>query len=291
MNNMANKQSVVVTGASTGIGWSIAQVLLGKGFQVFGSVRKQADADRLRKDFGEGFVPLLMDVTDEAAVTRAAALVSERLGGSTLAGLVNNAGIVVPGPLLHLAPSELRRQMEVNLMGPMVATQIFGPLLGADRKRSGKPGRVVNISSVAGKLGPPFLGAYVASKHALEGMSESLRRELLLYGIDVIVVAPGAVVTPIWAKGDEEDFSPYAGTDYAPYLDPFRAYLAAEGKKGLPPEVVAKAVHKALTTAKPKTRYAVVPQKFRNWTLPRMLPSRVLDGLIAGQLGFPKRKG
>ena len=286
---MRAKQSVVITGASTGIGWATAKVLLGKGFRVFGTVRKQADADRLSAEFGQDFVPLLADVTDEAAVKQAAARVRELLGMENLAGLVNNAGIVVAGPLLHLKPSEVRRQMEVNLIGPLVVTQAFAPLLGSEPGRTGQPGRIVQISSVSGKMGVPFVGAYTASKFALEGMSESLRRELLLYGIDVIVVGPGAVLTPIWDKGNAEDYSGFDATDYGPLMQHFRDFFAVEAKNGLPAEDIGRAIHEALTVSKPKARYAVVPQRFKNWTMPMLLPKRLLDRLIGKQLGLVKK--
>jgi NAD(P)-dependent dehydrogenase (short-subunit alcohol dehydrogenase family) len=287
---MSAKRSVVITGASTGIGWATAKFLLGKGFRVFGTVRKQSDADRLMAEFGPDFVPLLADVTDEAAVRQAAQRVGEMLGGETLAGLVNNAGIVVGGPLLHLEPDQMRRQMEVNVMGPFVVTQAFAPLLGSDLKRTGKPGRIVQISSVSGRIGVPFVGAYSASKFALEGMSESLRRELMLYGIDVIVVGPGAVLTPIWDKGMADDYSGFDATDYGPLLQRFRDYFAMESKKGLPAEDIGRVVHEALTAGKPKVRYAVVPQQFKNWTLPRLLPKRLLDRLMAKQVGLTKQQ-
>ena len=190
-------KSVVITGASTGIGWAAAKVLLGHGFRVFGSVRKQADADRLTSEFGANFTPLLFDVTDEAQVRAAAREVRNALNGETLAGLVNNAGIAVAGPALELSVDDFRRQMDVNVVGPLIVTQAFGPLLGADTSLKGPRGRVVMISSVAGKNGNPLTGPYSASKHAIEGLSESLRRELMLFGVDVIVIAPGAVKTPI----------------------------------------------------------------------------------------------
>jgi NAD(P)-dependent dehydrogenase (short-subunit alcohol dehydrogenase family) len=283
---MAEKLSVVVTGASTGIGYGIAKVLLGKGFRVFGSVRRQEDADRVTAELGSAFTALLMDVTDAEAVRRCAGEVGEQLGSSTLAGLVNNAGVAVGGPLLHLPADEFRRQLEVNLLGPFSVTQAFAPLLGADRSRQGRPGRIVNISSVAGKTAFPFIGAYAASKHALEAMSESLRRELLLYGIDVIVVGPGAVVTPIIDKAEAADTGEYDHTDYAESLRKFRTFFMAELRKGLAPDVIGESVYTALTTARPRVRYAVVPQRFKNWTLPRLLPKRVLDRAIGKQLGF-----
>lgn len=231
---MTANRSVVVTGASTGIGWGTVKVLVARGFEVFGSVRKQADADRLLKEFSSAFTPLLMDVTDHAAIARAAEQVGASLGQQRLAGLVNNAGIAVPGPLLHLPLEEYRRQLEVNLIAPLAVIQAFAPLLGTDRAREGTPGRIVNISSVAGKVGLPFLGAYVASKHALEGMSESLRRELMLYGIDVIVIGPGAVATAIWDKAESGEFGPYRTTDYGTILDRFAEYFITEGRKVCP---------------------------------------------------------
>jgi NAD(P)-dependent dehydrogenase (short-subunit alcohol dehydrogenase family) len=283
---MTTGQSVVVTGASTGIGWGTVKVLVNRGFEVFGSVRRQNDADRLTMEFGSTFIPLLMDVTDDAAVTRAAEQVSAKLGQRRLAGLVNNAGIAVPGPLLHLPLAEFRRQLEVNLIAALGVTQAFAPLLGMDKGRQGPPGRIVNISSVAGKIGGPFLGAYVASKHGLEGMSETLRRELMLYGIDVIVIGPGAVATPIWDKAENGEYGPYRTTDYGTILDRFAQYFIAEGRKGLASEAVGDVVYQALTAAKPRVRYAVVPRKFQNWTLPRLLPRRVLDRLIGRQTGL-----
>jgi NAD(P)-dependent dehydrogenase (short-subunit alcohol dehydrogenase family) len=193
-------RSVVVTGTSTGIGWGVAKILIGHGFRVFGSVRKKADADRLAAEFGAQFVPLLFDVTDEAAVRVAATQVRAALAGETLTGLVNNAGVAIAGPLLHLPITDFRQQMEINVIGLVNVTQAFAPLVGADRALKGSPGRIVNISSVGGQVASPFLSAYNASKFAVEGLSESLRRELLPFGIDVIVVAPGAVATPIWAR-------------------------------------------------------------------------------------------
>ncbi len=208
-------QSVVVTGVSTGIGWGILKVLIQHEFRVFGSVRKKEDAERLAKEFGENFVPLIFDITDEAGVHAAAQKVREQLNGETLFGLVNNAGVAVPAPLMHQPIDDFRKQMEINLIGQLIVTQAFTPLLGSDHSLRGKPGRIINISSVGGKRGSPFLGAYVASKHALEGFSECLRLELMLYGIDVIIVGPGAVATPIWDKAESMDTSPYEKTEYA----------------------------------------------------------------------------
>ena len=211
---------------------------------------------------------------------------SQRLGGRTLFGLVNNAGIAGGGPLLMQPEAEFRQILDVNLIGPFTVTQAFGPLLGADRARTGAPGRIVQISSVAGKMGFPFLGAYAASKYGLEGMSESLRRELLLYGIDVIVVGPGSVKTPIFDKAQQADLSHYQNSEYAPILKSFADFFLAEAKRGLETEQLGRVVLTALTVRKPKVRYAVVPQRFKNWTMPRLLPRRVLDRLIGKQMGL-----
>ena len=278
-------KSVVVTGASTGIGWGVTKVLTGKGFRVFGSVRKEADADRLRKEFGANFVPLVFDVTDAEAVARGAKSVTAALGRENLAGLVNNAGIAVPGPLLYLAMDEFRNQLEVNVTGQLIVTQAFAPLLGAGSGREGAPGRIVMISSVGGKTASPFVGAYNASKFALEGLAESLRRELILFGIDVIVIAPGPVATPIWDKAEALDISRYANTPFVEGLGAVRDYMLESGRKGYKPERLGEAVWNALTAQKPRTRYTVTPEKFQNWAM-NYLPKRMVDRLIAGRLGL-----
>jgi NAD(P)-dependent dehydrogenase (short-subunit alcohol dehydrogenase family) len=209
-------------------------------------VRKQADADRLQQLFGRSFVPLLMDVTDPDAVLRARDEVASMLGSRTLAGLVNNAGIVVSGPLLYLRPSEYRRQLEVNMIAPLVVIQAFAPLLSTDDKREGSPGRVINISSTGARISIPFLGAYSASKSGLEGMSDALRCELMLFGIDLIIIRPGFVATAMYDKGEKENLSEFEPTPYWNALRNFQRFLVAEGRKGLSPEKLGEAVHVAL---------------------------------------------
>jgi len=279
-------RTVVITGASTGIGHATAKLLLDKGFKVFGSVRKQADAERLRGEFGASFAPLLFDVTDEAAVLAAAREVRAALNGETLAGLVNNAGIAVSGPVLELSADEFRRQMDVNVIGPIIATQAFGPLLGTDAALKGPKGRIVMISSVAGKNGNPLTPAYAASKHAIEGLSESLRRELMLFGIDVIIIAPGPVKTPIWSKGqDDVDMSSYKNSPYLLALQKVSAYMKHLETIGLPPERIAERVYDALTLAHPKVRYQIAPDPLRH-LMTAYLPKRMTDKIIAKRLGL-----
>jgi NAD(P)-dependent dehydrogenase (short-subunit alcohol dehydrogenase family) len=278
-------QSVVITGVSTGIGWATAKLLLDRGFRVFGSARKQADADRLSREFGANFTPLLFDVTDEAAVLAAARQVRAALGGETLTGLVNNAGIAVAGPVLELAADEFRRQMDVNIIGPIISTQAFGPLLGTDPSLKGPRGRIVMISSVAGKNGNPLMSAYSASKHAIEGLSESLRREMMLFGIDVIIVAPGAVKTPIWSKAEEVDISAYRNSPFFPSLEKIRKFMLQLGESGLPPEKIAETIADALTSASPKVRYQITPDPMRH-LMTAVLPKRMIDRIIGKRLGL-----
>lgn len=279
-------KSVVVTGVSTGIGRGIASVMVKHGWQVFGSVRKEADARTLRAELGEAFLPLVLDVEDDAAIVTASVAVRARLGGRTLDGLVNNAGMALADPLLVQTVADFRRQIEVNLIGMFAVTRAFAPLLGAEPGLAGPKGRIVNISSVGGRIGPPFLGAYAASKHGVEGFSESLRRELQLVGIDVVIVGPGSVATPTWDKAEAASSAHLVDTIWE---RPFRAFLdtmVGNGRKGLAPERIGEVVRTALTVVKPRARYAPVPGKLLNWTLPTTLPSRVVDRLIGGQLGL-----
>jgi NAD(P)-dependent dehydrogenase (short-subunit alcohol dehydrogenase family) len=278
-------KGVVVTGASTGIGWATTKTLVAKGFHVFAGIRREADAARLSAEFGAGVSPLPLDVTDIEAVTKAVATVAAALGAQTLAGLVNNAGIAVPGPLLHVPIAELRRQLEVNLIGQLAVTQAFAPLLGTDPHRTGDKGRIVMMSSVADRSAFPFNGPYSASKSALDRLSEALRRELMLFGIDVIVVAPGPIDTPIWDKAESVDLTAFADTPYAPALDKTRHVMLKMGRRGLPAERVGAVVAEALTTRRPRTRYVLTPTPFQ-YALSRVLPKRMIDRMIARRLGL-----
>ncbi len=279
-------KAVVVTGASTGIGRAIAAKAAEGGAHVFASVRKAADAEALKAALGVGVTPLLFDVTDEAGVRAGAAQVAAALGGRRLFGLVNNAGIAVSGPLLHIDADELRKQMEVNLIGVHQVTQAFAPLLGADPDRAGPKGRIVMMSSVGGRNGSPMVGPYNASKFALEGYSQSLRRELMLYGIDVIVVGPGAISTPIWDKAEDVDVARFENTPYREMVHKTRDYMLKIGREGLPPEDVGALVWSILNDPKPKTRYAILRKPLMDSFLPRVLPPRFVDRLVAQRLGI-----
>lgn len=282
-------KSAVVTGVSTGIGRAIAKSLTDAGWRVFGSVRKEKDASEASAALGATFTPLLFDVTDEAAIARGAAQVKAALGGATLGALVNNAGVAVGGPVAYLNMDDLKRQIEINVYGPIRATKAFVPLLGADKAQKGPPGRIVNMSSVAGKIASPFMSPYAMSKHALEAMSESLRRELTVHGIDVVIVGPGAIKTPIWAKADDIDFEQYRHTEYAADLERMKGMMQAFGEQGLEAEEVGELVLGILATEKPKTRYAILRNKFSMWTLPNLLPKRMVDNFVAKRFGLKPR--
>ena len=279
-------QSVVITGVSTGIGYGAAEVLIEQGFRVFGSVRKQADADRLSARLGQNYTPLLFDVTDRPEIEAAAQRVREELHGRRLQGLVNNAGIASTGPLLEIDPDAVREAMEINLLGPVMVTQAFAPLLGVDRARQGPPGRIVNISSQAGIRALPFLGSYAASKFALEGYSEALRRELMIFGIDVIVIGPGPVRTAIWDKAEEIDIEQYAHSPYRSIMENFQKMFIAQGRRGYSQEHLGRLIHKALTAERPAVRYAAVNASLAEKLLVRFAPKRMIDRVIARKIGL-----
>ena len=283
------KRAVVVTGASTGIGLACVEDLIAAGFFVFGSVRRTEDAERLHEKFSDDFAPLFFDIVDDAAIDAAAQDVAAQLQGQTLAGLVNNAGVAVPGPLLHLPIEDFRRQIAINLTGQLKVIQAFAPLLGAsDAKRFGAPGRIVNMSSVAGRFAKPFMGAYNASKFGLEGLSDALRRELIVYGVDVVLIQPGMIATPIWDKLEILDFSPFNGTIYESAAHRMQAWAIEHGRRSPPAARVATAVTHALTARKAPTRISVVKNWWTDYLLPPLLPTQLSDWLVARWLGFDK---
>ncbi len=280
-------KSIVITGVSSGIGYGAAREFVEHGYRIFGSVRKEEDARRLEAELGKNFTPLLFDVTDREAVLGAAGRVEEIVGDTGLAGLVNNAGTALAGPLMHQPLDELRAQFEINVFGLISVTQAFLPLLGAKKPPTHKPGRIINVSSISGKVASPFIGAYTGTKHAVEGISDSLRRELLLYGIDVIVIRPGAVKTEIWEKGAAPAIGGrYTETDYIGPLARFQRYAEGLAGNGYTPETFGRFVRKVFEAERPKTRYAIVPSKFANWIVPSSLPDRWLDRLIGRKVGL-----
>ncbi|MAK61294.1 MAG: short-chain dehydrogenase [Ponticaulis sp.] len=278
--------SVLISGASTGIGLAAAQYLAEHGWIVFAGVRKTEDGDRL-KEVNSSIHPIILDVTKPDQISEAMSDVSEALQGKTLSGLVNNAGIANMAPIALQSLDDFKAHFEVNCFGTLALTQAALPLLGMDKARNGKPGRIINITSMGGELTAPFLGAYCATKHAVESLTDSFRRELMMYGIDAITIGPGSVKTPIWEKaGETNKDTPYKDTPWGASLRKFADEFIKGGEDGLEPVEVARVIEIALTDDSPKTRYAPVPNKLMNWTLPRLLPTRMVDKIMGKRYGL-----
>ncbi|MGA2062437.1 MAG: SDR family oxidoreductase [Thermoguttaceae bacterium] len=276
--------AVLITGASTGIGQACALELDRRKFQVFAGVRTEAAADRLRKNASPMLTPVMIDVTDSATISAAAAKIKELIGNCGLAGLVNSAGIGVSGPLELVPIEELRRQFEVNVIGQVAVIQAFLPLLRIAK------GRIVNIGSINGAVTPPYLGPYSASKFALEAITDALRIELRTWGIRVSIVEPGAIATPIWEKSfaDAERLAKTIPSQamalYETDLSAVRKNLTKIANQAEPVDVVVRGVVHALTAPNPKTRYflhyinrlhfrgfKLIPDVIRDWIIRRVM--------------------
>jgi len=275
-------KAVMITGVSTGIGLATAKYLKELGYHIFGSVRKAEDAVRLDKEMGPGFTSLFFDVRDRAAIDQAADKVKAILGNQYLRALVNNSGIAVSGPLQHVSVDKFREQLEVNVIGLLQVTQAFLPLLGAVKNQTDKPGKIINISSIGGRLSRPFYGPYNASKHAVEGMTGSLRRELLDFGIDAIVIEPGPIVSEMYEKA-KYDKETYEGTIYHDLYQHKNKFIQFSQDISIPAEEVARLIHNSIEMNKPKTRQVIVAKK---WLIELMLrlPDRMVDRMITNQM-------
>lgn len=276
---------VVITGVSSGIGRALATDLVTRGYTVFGSVRRLQDAGALQSELRDSFVPLQFDVTEPASIADAAKQVEARIGDAGLCCLVNNAGVVVAGPLMHLKREDIRHQLEVNVVGLLGVTQAFLPLLGARRGAPHPPGRIINLGSVSGHVCYPFMGAYAASKHALKAISDTLRRELMIYGIAVVLVEAGTTNTPIIGKLQQQ-LARFDRTDYGASLGRMIQKAQDRENTGLPVQTVVDVVRTALQAEHPRTRYLVPRRWLTGWLLPRWLPDRWLDWLVARELGL-----
>lgn len=269
---------VLITGVSSGIGYATAKYLQEKGFFIFGSVRKKEDAERLETAFGENFKALVFDVTDEVAVLASVKKVELIVGAEGLFGLVNNAGIAVAGPLQYLEMKAFEHQLNVNVFGLMRVTQAFLPLLGAGTKYKNVPGRIVNIGSVSGIVSTPFVGAYAASKYAVEAISDALRRELFIHGIDVVLLQPGPIKTPIWQKGIQIE-ERYLKTEYSPMLKQMEKGAKKAEATAIDPVLIGKLIFKAFTHKRPAARYLISPNKWST-LLASKLPDKWLDRIF-----------
>ena len=263
--------TAVVTGASSGIGAATARELVKIGFTVFGTIRRPEDRAALEAD---GVRAVTMDVTKPETIAAAERTVHEAVGARGLAALVNNAGAPAGGPLELLPLAQFRAVLEVNLVGVLAVTQAFLPLLKQRR------GRIVNISSVAGRSALPFMGPYSASKHGLEALSDSLRRELVPYDVRVTVIQPGTIQSRIWEKVQWIDTAPYHGTVYEPVLTHFRDQMLRGARHAPAATVVGRAVARALTARRPPIRMLVSEHPFLD-RLALRLPERMVDWIIA----------
>ena len=267
-----------MTGASTGIGEATVLHLKTLGFDAIGAVRKDEDAERLE---GRGVRTVRIDVTDADQIAAA----REELGDAPLVGLVNNAGIAIAAPLEFLPPDQLRHQLDVNVVGQAAVTQAFLPALRRTR------GRIVNVSSIGGRVALPLVGAYNASKFALEGLSDALRRELRPFGVEVILIEPGGVKTPICNKAEAladdmlEDVPPEAERLYGKLIEAVRAGTQRIAREtGSEPIEVAEVIGEALTASRPRARYLVGRDAKARAVMSRVLPDRVMDRMIARAL-------
>ena len=278
---------ILITGVSSGIGHATAKYFLSRGHTVFGSVRKQSDADRMRSDFGKSYIPLIFDTTEEFEVKKSYDFVKETVGTQGLSALINNAGIAVFGPMQHISLEEMRTQFEVNVHAVVLVTQTFLPLLGASKdSHYKKKGKLFVISSVAGRATRGFLGPYAGSKHAIEGIFDAYRRELMIYGIPVVIIEPGPIKTDIWAKAvkKEEQDKRFDDTDYADIFSRFNKEIERIEKIALPSERVAKTIYQAYKSKSPKTRYLITPKKFFVWLAIHLIPDKLLDRLQFKQM-------
>ena len=286
--NSTHPSAFLVTGASSGIGRATALLLDRSGFQVFAGVRRGEQGEALRRQASERLTPILLDVTDQHSIEAAARSVADKLGGRALAGLVNNAGIDIAGPLETSSVAEARSQFEVNVIGLLAVTQAFLPLL-----RQGR-GRLVNMGSVLGRLAIPLMGAYSASKFALEGLTDALRIELRPWGILVSLIEPGPVATPLWSKthllaGMNEERGAAAGELYATANAAAHAAFTKFGQTGISPDRVAAKVFEALMASNPKPRYLVGRDaKALSW-LASLVPDRIRDRILIKRFGLPQR--
>ncbi len=281
MESLANKlHTVLVTGTSSGIGRGLCKALIEKGYKVFGTVRNKKDAIELKKEFGENFDALLVDVTDEKQVIKAKERVHNYLGRNPLTALINNAGIATLGPVEFLPTSDFKKQIDTKILGTFICTKIFLPLLGTDNNLSGNPGRIVNISSIlGGKIGSPFMSGYCASKHAVEAFSESLRRELKPYRIKVIIVAPGSVSTPIWKEvKKQKDQNRYSKTKYGISFRKILNSLESFDQNSLSMKQLTNIIIQSIEIKNPKIRYN--PTKDPLQKIWPYIPKKIMDSFF-----------
>jgi len=282
-------RTVLVTGVSTGIGRAIAEELLDSDFIVIGSVRKKEDAKYL-EDYSDNFKSVVFDVTKKNEIEVGRKEVEKILSdnNSYLSCVINNAGIALGGPVRYLDVDIFRKQFEVNFFGLIEVTKCFMDLLINSNKYKMK-NKIINIGSISGKRSYPFVGPYTSSKHALEGFTDALRRELLIHGLDVVLIQPGPIRTPIWNKVPDIEENPFLKTEYEIPLRKFNKGYIKLGVNGFSPKIIGERIVKVLMTNKPKARYVITPQKMKNYLMPGFLPDRWVDNMVGKMLGLIKK--
>lgn len=280
---ITSKNILFITGVSSGIGFATADFYLKAGWFVIGTYRKTQDGEYFQTNFSKNFLGVEVDVTDFSKVDHISEILKKHKINH-IDALVNNAGVALAGPIEYQNFSEIQNILQTNVVAVIKMTQILLPFL----KKSTSGARIVNISSVSGKNGTPFLGVYCASKHAIEGFSESLRRELNLYGMKVSIVAPGSIKTPIWGKGFDLVAKTYEATEYKNSFHKFLDFANSEVENALHVDEVVADINHALTSESPKHRYAPVPRKLQNWYLPKIIPLKIFDYLTCKALGLNK---
>lgn len=257
------REAVLITGVSSGIGLSMTKKFLARGYRVFGSVRSEDKAQALQTQLGSGFSPLVFDVRKADELKRADDDLGKLLEGAKLSALINNAGGAEIGPLMHIPIADFAAQLDTLVVGQLAVIQRFHKHLAASGTGR-RPGRIVNISSVSGEHANPYFGAYCAGKHALEGMSKTLRAELARVGTPVIVVAPANIATSIWSKQTDALIDPYRDTRYYPELQQALRHIGTSVvRQAMSVEEFAEALYEIVRADKPADRYTLIKAKRR----------------------------
>jgi len=283
-------RTVLITGVSTGIGKSIAEQLLENKFYVIGSVRKEEDAKFLKEKYGKNFDYVIFDVREQNTIKKSKSKVISILekNNSYLCSIINNSGIAIGGPVQYLDIEIFKKQFDVNYFGLISVTKIFLDLLIQSNTYPLK-NKIINIGSISGKRSYPFVAPYTSSKFALEGFTDSLRRELLIHNIDVVLIQPGPIKTAIWNKVPNIEDNPFLKTEYGESIRKFAKVYIEMGNKGLNPDIIGNRALKILQTNKPKTRYVITPNKLMNYLIPGFLPDRWVDKIIGKIFNLSKK--
>ena len=283
-------RTVLITGVSTGIGKSIAEQLLENKFYVIGSVRKEEDAKFLKEKYGKNFDYVIFDVREQNTIKKSKSKVISILekNNSYLCSIINNSVIAIGGPVQYLDIEIFKKQFDVNYFGLISVTKIFLDLLIQSNTYPLK-NKIINIGSISGKRSYPFVAPYTSSKFALEGFTDSLRRELLIHNIDVVLIQPGPIKTAIWNKVPNIEDNPFLKTEYGESIRKFAKVYIEMGNKGLNPDIIGNRALKILQTNKPKTRYVITPNKLMNYLIPGFLPDRWVDKIIGKIFNLSKK--